>query len=80
MNKHKAQLQYEKWWLGKLCRPAGRSCRFNKVIKVTLIGSPSFVYGLVKLTTDQDEWYVSPTDSKAFKPRKKDIEVQENPK
>lgn len=70
-----AQLRYEKWWVGKRCRPAGRGGEFRKVAKVEAQGPPSFVYGQCQI------WYEdAPTENhwvsfQGFKPRKQDMEV-----
>lgn len=69
---------YRGWWVGKLCRLAGSSKPFKRVIDIDLYGPPSFVYGTVVLCyEDGTDEHVS--CGNAFKPRKKDVEVKEEP-
>lgn len=66
---------YERWWLGKLCRPALSSAPFKRVVKVEVAGPPSFVYGGATLHYE-DGRYDHVYQHDAFRPRKKDVEVQ----
>lgn len=73
-----AYSRYSRWWLGKRVRNAdmGSERPFKKVVRIELIGPPSFVYGDVELHyEDGTSEYVRPTSRNAFKPRKKDVEV-----
>ena len=68
------QEKYERWWLGKRCRLYLSQRPFKKVIKVELVGPPSFVYGSVWLHYE-DGTNENVYCGNAFKPRKKDVEV-----
>lgn len=68
------QEKYEKWWLGKMCRVRNAKV-FSKVIKVTLNGPPSFVYGNVYLDFEdgrKDVFVYCLTN----KPTRKDVEIR----
>jgi len=64
---------YHGWWVGKMCRTRPGN-NFKKVLRVELVGRPSFGYGFVILH------YIDGTSENvphgnAFRPRKKDVEV-----
>lgn len=68
---------YEGWWLGKMCRKAHSEKPFKKVVSIQYIGPPSFVYGFIILHfEDGTEETIAPEGK--FRPRKKDVEVQED--
>jgi hypothetical protein len=67
---------YEKWWLGKLCRPRFDTGPFSRVVKLELVGPPSFVCGVVIVTFEDGATGPIQTDPFAFRPRKSDMEVQ----
>jgi len=75
MNIDDFQERYERWWLHKHCRLRFQSGAFKRVIKVKLVGPPSFVYGTVWLCFEGGE-EVPVMHGDAFKPRKCDVEVQ----
>jgi len=70
--------RYERWWLGKCCRPAW--CRadqpFKKVIKIDLIGSPSFVSGQLTFHYEDGAEDIIAGMGNAYKPRRCDVEVK----
>ncbi len=68
------QKRYDRWWLGKLCRLRG-SGEFKRVVKVELIGPPSFVYGTAVLHFEDGTDGMVPCPG--FRPRKMDVEVEE---
>ena len=73
--------KYESWWLGKYCRPIARKdAGFKKVVKIELLGPPSFVYGqcLVKFEDGSEIWL--PNEFGAYRPRKKDMDVLDSDK
>ncbi len=71
-----AQLIYERWWLGKYCRPANMTNHpFKKVVSVELVGPPSFFCGDVWLHFE-DGTRNSVYCCGKFKPRKQDVEVR----
>lgn len=73
------QERYKNWWEGKYCRLAERGGGEYKYVKrVEFIGPPSGVYGGVILYyLDGSRDYVIPLNGNAFKPRKMDVEVEE---
>jgi hypothetical protein len=75
MRRDDEQAKYERWWLGKYCR-VWSGDYYKKVVKIELCGPPSFVYGDVQLTFE-DGRVVPVPHEEAFKPRKSDVEVQE---
>ena len=58
--------RYERWCLGK-------HIDGKEIVKVRLIGPPSFVYGSVIVETEDGKEYFLPKPWNAFKPRKKDL-------
>jgi len=73
--------RYEGWWLGRYCRPAWCNVAqpFKKVVKIELLGPPSFVSGqLVFHYEDGTEETIAGMGN-AYKPRRCDVEVQESP-
>ena len=65
---------YRRWWLGKRVRAAiDPTAPFRLVVGVKWFGPPSGVYGTVELTFDGGEKRMVQTT--AYRPRKKDIEV-----
>jgi len=64
--KQKAQRIYENWVLGK-------HIDGKKIVKVELIGPPSFVVGLVTVFTEDGESYYLPEFTGDFRPRKKNL-------
>jgi len=65
---------YRDWWVGRRVRRAGSSGPFKKCVRVEFHGPPSEVYGFVTLHfEDGTSESISPL--RAFKPRKKDVEV-----
>jgi len=71
-----AKTTYEKWWLGKMCRPINSSYPFKKVVEIKVIGPPSFVYGTAWIVYE-DGTEDCPTGTNRFRPRKQDIEIQQ---
>lgn len=80
-----AKARYEKWWLGKHCRPADAIDKpFKKVKAIDVIGPPSFVYGQITLCYEDGTedivgggWIGHGWQRRnAYKPRKIDVEVQ----
>ena len=81
--------RYERWWLGKYCRPANRPNQpFKKVIHIDMVGPPSFVYGQITFHyQDGTEDIVAGGHTgqgsrgwaigEAYKPRKVDVEAKE---
>ena len=61
-------LQYEKWCIGK-------HIDGKEIVKVKLIGPPSFVYGSVKVITEDGAEYFLPQSYNTYKPRKKDLHL-----
>lgn len=78
LGKVTAQIRYEKWWLNKRCRLIHSTGPFKLVIGVELTGPPSFVYGGVTLHYE-DGTADTVHDFGAFKPRKKDVEMENQP-
>ncbi len=79
-----ARSRYLSWWEGKYCRVAklgdGRGVgEFKKVVDVICYGPPSFVYGSAELVYEDGsrENITTPDNRDAFRPRKKDVEVQD---
>jgi len=70
--------RYERWWLGKYCKPAYLSMDFKKVVKIELYGPPSFVYGGAELVFDDGTSAII-YHGNSFKPRKKDVLVKPEP-
>lgn len=82
--------RYEKWWLGKYCRPASHGEKpFKKVVKIEMCGPPSFVYGQISfIYEDGTEDIVAGglivgtvgcrRGDTAYKPRKCDVEIKPN--
>lgn len=73
-----AQNRYEKWWLGKFCRPIKQTYPHKLVTEVRLIGPSSFVYGCVKLIFEDGttEFVSCVTNKRGFKPTKGDVEIK----
>jgi hypothetical protein len=73
---HWWQAKYEEWWLNKRCRVVGDIMHgFKRVVKIKLVGPPSYVYGMATLIfEDGSDRNVS--TSSAFRPRKCDVEVE----
>lgn len=62
------------WWVGKYCRTRSHH-EFKKVVDVKTFGSKSYVTGnAVLVFEDGDESQIYIGD--AYRPRKKDVEVQ----
>ena len=74
--KVEAQKRYDRWWKGKMCRPARRDKPFKLVREIRLVGPPSFVYGQITLIYRDGSEDVVSGFSRGFKPVKKDVEVQ----
>lgn len=74
MKKSDYQERYDRWWLGKMCKPRGYKMHFKRVVQVQLIGPPSFVYGHVKLHFSDGD-VVTVHQGEAYRPRKRDVEV-----
>ena len=72
--------RYERWWLGKYCRPAwcNRNQRFKKVVKIDLIGPPSFVSGQITFHYEDGTDDMVAGMGNAYKPRKCDVEVRQD--
>jgi len=67
--------KYERWWLGKRCRLDGSTREFRLVVRVEMVGPPSFVYGDVWLHYDDgDREHVF--HGEAFRPRKADVQTE----
>ena len=49
---------------------------FKKVVKIRLIGPPSFVYGDVELIFEDGSIAYVNKGARSFKPTKKDVEVR----
>lgn len=67
--------RYERWWLGKYCKPVSLIMPFKKVVKINMYGPPSFVYGVAELVFDDGTSRMI-NHGNAFKPRKKDVLVK----
>ena len=68
--------RYERWWLGKYCRPITRSNQpFRKVVKINLLGPPSFVSGQITFHYEDEAEDIVAGGGNAYKPRKCDVEV-----
>ena len=76
MRRMEAQSIYEKWWLGKYVKlaVANKDAPFKKVIKVEFIGPPSAFCGQVYLTFEDGT--SCPVFSDSYRPRKKDVLIQ----
>lgn len=70
--KESPQQRYERWWLGKYIKANGVK-EFKLVIEIELIGPPSFTYGSIVLTFDDDT--TSNVVSQGYRPNKNDVEV-----
>ena len=73
---------YEGWWLNKRCRVVGSLSPFKLVTLVTWIGNPSHFSGVVQLTFEDGTTELvgggrSAFGASAFKPRKSDVEVED---
>jgi len=60
---------YKKWWLNKYLKDGKR------IIDLKFIAPPSGIYGVVVLYLSDGSDYNVSTPAKAFRPRKKDLEV-----
>lgn len=70
--------RYESWWLGKNCRPTARSNQpFKKVVKIDLLGPPSFVSGQLTFHYEDGTEDIVAGMNNAYKPRKCDVEVKD---
>jgi len=76
MDKNDYQERYDRWWYGKLCRPAGADYPFKRVAAIKLHGPPSFVYGQAELFYEDGDTMII-NHGEAFRPRKIDVEVQD---
>jgi hypothetical protein len=68
--------RYERWWLGKYCRPAYSNAPFRKVVKIDLVGPPSFVSGQLTFHYEDGAYDIVAGMGNAYKPRLCDVEVQ----
>lgn len=70
--------RYERWWLGKYCRPVAYSSEpFKKVIKISLFGPPSFVYGNITFHYEDGTEHIVAGADDAYRPRRCDVEIKE---
>lgn len=67
-----AKRRYEKWWVGKHCKPNSHM-EGGKVIEVKTYGPKSFVYGGASLIYECGTEVPIPTY--AYKPRKCDVTI-----
>lgn len=73
-----AKDRYERWWLGKYCRPAMYTQQlFKRVVKIDMVGPPSFVYGQITFHYEDGTNNIIAGMGNAYKPRKCDVEVEE---
>ena len=72
--------RYERWWLGKYCRPAygWPNHPFKKVIKIDLIGPPSFVCGQLTFHYEDGTEDIVAGMGNAYKPRRCDVEIAQS--
>ena len=69
--------RYERWWLRKYCRPAHSRKPFRKVVKIEMVGPPSFVYGQITFRYEDGSYDIIAGGGDAYRPRKCDVEIQE---
>ncbi len=78
MNREDIETRYKKWWEMRYCRNAGQDHQpFKLVKKVTFFAPPSGVYGGVELTY-ADGTKENVFQGSTFKPRKSDVEVEQD--
>lgn len=78
MNKADYRERYERWWLGKYCRPASSREPFRKVVKIDLVGAPSFVYGQLTFHYEDGDTDIVAGMDNAYRPRRCDVEVKDD--
>jgi hypothetical protein len=78
MNIYDYQQKYRQWWRGKLCRLMYSTGPFKRVDDVKVHGPPSFVYGFAELIYE-DGTTENVMDAYAFRSRKMDVEVKQEP-
>jgi len=68
--------RYERWWLGRYCRPVWSNQSFKKVVKIDMVGPPSFVSGQITFHYEDGSCDIVYGIGNAYKPRKIDVEVK----